>query len=918
LRLARRVVAVVLGGAGLFAACSSDQRSRVADPTGPGSTGAAGSGMTGGLGAGGSISITTGVGGGAGSGSPPLPTCSASMPCPMNQLCVKGPKGGLCSPTSGPCDLTMDTCQNDTYCCGADCRIDGKDEPVCVTGGTRPVNTACNTTAVAVGVFTPNLQCQWPQSSGELPLPGDAYPNHKQVLVTPLVADMPTRPAGATWSNIIIVTSDATSGAEPGNGTGGRIRILNGQTCVQEAVITAGNPVRDAATPAIADLDGDGTMEIVTRENFPNNNKIIAFKWSGNAFGVMWEATGAPSLDGGAWDGVSIHDLNDDGVPEVIARYGEVYDGKTGRQLSAGGGPVILESDPVLGDVDGDGKVELIANKVFQWNGTGWIEKYPGLGATTRAEAVEFYGFADFGKRNADGSFDPTQKDGVAEIVAVGAHLGGAGINEATGFVGIYTLQGEARLRLELAAGAPAGTSCPAGQASGQRGGAPTIGNFVGTDPTLNPNGMPQLATAGAYAYRVYDLQCANPGSGCQDAASSLRWSKPSQDCTSGATGSTIFDFEGDGKAEAIYSDECFVRVYEGRTGEVLFSQAHVSATWWEQNIVADPDHSDRSKIIFGNASTASVYSTCNAGRPDRTPAITTNNAFNGMMDTIHKGLRCATNEDCPSMNCQDGFCRCMVHPTGPPDIECGNDFDPPPSDGRSAESGLVCTTPLAGTPGTGNVCRMQHGNVTDKQTADKSFTGIRVYRDKLDRWASSRAMWNQHAYSITNIEDDGKIPKTSAWTQNFKDPKLNNYRQNRQGGTSKDLADITGSLDAADACALTKAGGVLFTGRICNHGLRGVGAQMPATFYLGGGDAGPIGAPICGPKLTVGPLPAGSCSPITCEAPAAQVPPGSTITMIVNDAGGGQPGSNRIVDECKYENNTAVITIAMCAPPPK
>src|SRR5262249_1520639 len=159
--------------------------------------------------------------------------------------------------------------------------------------------------------------------------------------------------------------------------TGGLIRILNGQTCGQETIV---NPpplpqVRDSATPAIADLDGDGTMEIVTRENFPNNNKLVAFKWTGSAWRVMWEATGAPSTDGGAWDGVSVHDLNDDGVPEVIARYGEVYDGRNGNKLAAGGGPVFLESDPALGDVDGDGKIELVANKVFTWNGSGWTEK---------------------------------------------------------------------------------------------------------------------------------------------------------------------------------------------------------------------------------------------------------------------------------------------------------------------------------------------------------------------------------------------------------------------------------------------------------------------------------------------------------------------------------------------------------------
>jgi hypothetical protein len=212
----------------------------------------------------------------------------------------------------------------------------------------------------------------------------------------------------------------------------------------------------------------------------------------------------------------------------------------------------------------------------------------------------------------------------------------------------------------------------------------------------------------------------------------------------------------------------------------------------------------------------------------------------------------------------------------------------------------------------------MMHGNVTTKPTADKWFTGIRVYKDKLDRWASSRPMWNQHAYSITNINDDGKVPKTSAWSQNYKDAKLNNYRQNRQGSTSNDLADITGALDAGDACKLDKDMKVTFTGHICNRGLRGVGASMPATFYLGGGDAGPLGAPVCGPVETAGPVPVGGCVAISCLAPAANVPPGSTITMIVNDAGGGAPGSNRIVDECNYVNNTATLTIEKCIDPPK
>jgi hypothetical protein len=511
--------------------------------------------------------------------------------------------------------------------------------------------------------------------------------------------------------------------------------------------------------------------------------------------------------------------------------------------------------------------------------------KYKGLGATTPAQASTFYAFADFGTRNADGSFDHTKKDGIAEIVVTGPVGGDAN----TGSVGIYTLQGETLLRVDLAK--PATTNCTSID-TGERGGPPTIGDFDG-------DGMPELASAGAYAYRVFDLDCKDPGQSCQDPTHFIRWAQTSQDCTSGTTGSTIFDFEGDGAAEAIYGDECFERVYNGKTGEVLFSTYRASATWWEQPIVADPDHSDRSKLIFGGSSNANTFTTCgdNTSEP-RTPPDP-DSRKNGRVDKIYKGLRCQTNDDCPSMNCDSGFCRCTT------DVDCGNNWSAPISDGNDRESGLVCTSPIAGTPGTGNVCRMQHGSVDTVAVANKYFTGVFVYRDILDRWASSRSMWNQHAYSITNVNDDGTIPSTSTWMQNFLDPKLNNFRQNRQGGTSADLADITGALDPADVCTATADGKVKFTGKICNRGLRGVGANMPAAFYVGNVDAGNS---VC-ETVSDGPVPVGGCASITCEVSGMAVAGGSTITMVANDAGGG----TRIVDECNYDNNTSSVMIQEC-----
>ena len=65
-------------------------------------------------------------------------------------------------------------------------------------------------------------------------------------------------------------------------------------------------------------------------------------------------------------------------------------------------------------------------------------------------------------------------------------------------------------------------------------------------------------------------------------------WVQPSQDASSNVTGSSVFDFDGDGQAEAVYRDECFIRVYNGRTA-VTTAAAIVSS------VVATPSDERRS-----------------------------------------------------------------------------------------------------------------------------------------------------------------------------------------------------------------------------------------------------------------------------------------------------------------------------------
>ncbi len=77
-------------------------------------------------------------------------------------------------------------------------------------------------------------------------------------------------------------------------------------------------------------------------------------------------------------------------------------------------------------------------------------------------------------------------------------------------------------------------------------------------------------------------------------------WKRDSDDDSSRVTSSSVFDFNGDGAAEAIYNDECDFRVYEGTTGEVLFSQPSRSRTGIENPVVADVDNDGNAEVVTG------------------------------------------------------------------------------------------------------------------------------------------------------------------------------------------------------------------------------------------------------------------------------------------------------------------------------
>jgi hypothetical protein len=176
----------------------------------------------------------------------------------------------------------------------------------------------------------------------------------------------------------------------------------------------------------------------------------------------------------------------------------------------------------------------------------------------------------------------------------------------------------------------------------GGGGGPPTIADY-------DADGQPEIGVAGKTGDVVFESD------------GKVLWQKPTQDASSQQTGSSVYDFEGDGAADVVYNDEVRLRVYAGNNGaEKLNILGHGSGTLYEYPLVVDVDNDGQSEIVV----------------------INNNYAY-----------------------------------------------------GTKA--------------------------------------GVTVYGDKDKSWRPARKIWNQHAYYITNVNDDGTIPAVPS--PNYK--AYNNFR---------------------------------------------------------------------------------------------------------------------------------------------
>ncbi|NUO52360.1 MAG: VCBS repeat-containing protein [Polyangiaceae bacterium] len=438
------------------------------------------------------------------------------------------------------------------------------------------------------GEFAPGLDCAWNGPSAASP-----YPLHNDVVMTPVVVNL-TDDDGDNDVDLDDIPDIAfvsyrlqedgccnsqgvlrvVSGGCNSDGTMTE-HLSIGATEIQADIGIANIWLDNSGGLAAADIDGDGSVDLVATTQ---NGGTIAFEKDGH---VKWYQPSYPAsatTDHLAGTTPSIADLDKDGLPEIIQ--GRVVlngeDGSLAWKGTAGTGTNgFLGPVTSTGDIDLDGELNVLAGSTAYDADGNSLWTFDFLGTPITAANCQASGFPCDGF-TATGNFD---SDDEGEVLITRAGV-------------LYFVNHDGSPMLDPVTMEPITVAIPANGCARNEGGPPTVADFDG-------DGQAEVGVAGANFYVVADLEClANPlPPQCSDPG--IRWKVANQDCSSRVTGSSVFDFEGDGKAEVIYNDEQFFRIFDGTTGTVLTQIANHSHTRLEMPIIADVDNDGNAEIVF-------------------------------------------------------------------------------------------------------------------------------------------------------------------------------------------------------------------------------------------------------------------------------------------------------------------------------
>ncbi|WP_146657980.1 FG-GAP repeat domain-containing protein [Enhygromyxa salina] len=348
-----------------------------------------------------------------------------------------------------------------------------------------------------------------------------------------------------------IVFSSFEGSAYNNNGTLHAVSIIDGAVVEKWAVNPQGPPLHPGVEIAAGDIGGMPGSELFA---CAVGGQVRAFNPDGTE---LWTS----AYNGGCLM-PSLADLDHDGQVEVVVR-GGVLDAATGATKATFG---ITQLTVQAIDIDGDGNLE-IAGPQAVYEADGTLLAMTGVTGNWTAAA--------------DLNLDFNPEIIVAEF---GSHR-----------MHIYHWDQQSQQividRQNLDINGPLSPAlCPMGSAGNTAGGGPpTVADF-------NGDGTPDVAIAGGVGYAVLDgTKVMDPMVADVDA---FLWISQTHDCSSAQTGSSVFDFDGDGSAEVVYSDEWYLRIYRGTDGEVLWQTCNTTGTLRELPVVADVDNDGHADIV--------------------------------------------------------------------------------------------------------------------------------------------------------------------------------------------------------------------------------------------------------------------------------------------------------------------------------
>lgn len=543
----------------------------------------------------------------------------------------------------------------------------------------------------------------------------------------------------------------------------------------------AGDGKTSTALPAVGDLNGDGMPEIVVMETgllgplVAGSGELVVYRGDGG--GIVWEDDKAKGAYG---SGPALGDIDHDGKPEVVIvreyKSSLLAEGDYTVVAYSWDGQVEWESEHYTGadfdyatainlsDMDHDGHVEIVAGRVIL-NADGTLR---GVGKYGRGSYGILLGISEASVSavadldldgveevivgnaiyNADGTalwHDADQPDAMISVANLDDDQKGEFVAVSWNTVRAHDTYGDllwGPITIQTA------NICS----------PPAIGDIDG-------DGQPEIVVAGGNEIYAFERD------------GTVLWQNAVVD-QSGASGASLFDFEGDGVAEVVYIDEIEMVAFDGLTGAVKFYNSdHASVTMMDYPVIADVDADDQAEIVV-----------------------------------VHSGS------------------------------------------GRS----------------------------------------LSVFGDRLERWLPTRRVWNQHPYSITNVNDDLSIPTTAV--MNF--TTYNSFHGAIDRLPGENLAiDLEAEIveicdDPCDGAA------VPLTARMVNRGGEDAPAGVWMTLYAEVGGQLEAVSSQQDPKAIKSGL-TGTVLGFTIDADRLRA---ASRVMVVADDDGTGAGT---VEECAEDNNT-------------